>query len=162
MRSGGSTTRKTTQGTKKERHHTEEESSITHKKLVKKPQTIHPTQRCTVEVQRPGKPHRHNRVQRKNNTIWKKKAPLHTKTSKKNHVRERFLDRSLERDFKDFNTPYLFLLFLFVLTYNFVLCRFTILTSPDSNGSVGSSDCLLYIIVVTLEDGHHEGSKHVV
>jgi hypothetical protein len=53
-------------------------------------------------------------------------------------------------------------LFLFVLTYNFVLCRFTILTSPDSNGSVGSSDCLLYIIVITPEDGHHEGPTHVV
>jgi hypothetical protein len=54
------------------------------------------------------------------------------------------------------------ILFLFLLTYNFVLCRFTILTSPDSNGSVGSSDCLLYIIVITPEDDHHEGLKHVV
>jgi hypothetical protein len=59
------------------------------------------------------------------------------------------------------DTPYLFI-FLFVLTYNFVLCRFTILTSPDSNGSIESSDCLLYIIVITPEDGHHEEPKHVV
>jgi hypothetical protein len=27
---------------------------------------------------------------------------------------------------------------------------------------IKSSDCLLYIIVITPEDGHHEGPKHVV
>jgi hypothetical protein len=48
---------------------------------------------------------------------------------------------------------------MFILTYNFILCKYTILTSPYSNGYIGSSDSL---IVVTLEDGHHEGPKHVV
>jgi hypothetical protein len=48
------------------------------------------------------------------------------------------------------------------LTYNFILCKYTILTSPDSNGSVGSSEQPLYMIVVTPEDGLHEGPKHVV
>jgi hypothetical protein len=60
---------------------------------------IHPTQRCAVEVQRPGKPHRHNRVQRKNDTIRNKKAPLHTKLVK-NHISERFLDKSLKEILK--------------------------------------------------------------
>jgi hypothetical protein len=36
------------------------------------------------------------------------------------------------------------------------------LTSPDSNGSIGSSGQPLYITVVTPEDSHHEGPKHIV
>jgi hypothetical protein len=94
---------------------------------------------------------------------------------------QRFLDRPLKRDFKDFNTHFypghtliilLFLFhFIFISIFIFILLLFlfhwqTILycvgLSYWPNGSVGSSDYLLYIIVITLEDGHHEGPKHVV
>jgi hypothetical protein len=87
----------------------------------------------------------------------------YTQKTSKSHVRERFLDRSLKEILNILthvlSGTHLIYLYWHTILYCVDLPYWLALTQ---NGSVGSSDCLLSIIVTTPEDGRHEGPKHVV
>jgi hypothetical protein len=62
------------------------------------------------------------------------------------YFRNKFLNRSLQKILKILTHIFYpkkhTYIYLFILIYNFILCKYTILTTPDSNESVGSNNSL--------------------